>query len=436
MKVRIYLLMFAVMTGPMVWFRLGSFGDISPTISMLFFLGFIIASSRYVIHEVVFVVKKNSVLVLGAALFVVSAMISLFHVPSAYTLSDIFRLVVYAALGLLVGGWLSKAKDEMVQKLVWLAPATFFLTIMAFGYSTQAKGINAFQMLTSAVVQANPKIIEYSIFRSAFTAGVEEARANFRHDMAGALLVSIVVSLTLLKREVAQVRRFIVILGIVASAGFILISMSRSVSIALLFASLIILFLGVLGRKKIRPMWIFYGLLSFFLMAGVLQQFSGVILARFLAEDQVQSYSGRAEMISYGLSLINESVFSGTAFDGREDSMHNVILQHWVGGGVIAGVSAILLLAVLFAQLIRVARIVLAYKKYNLDCIYSLPAIAGFVALPLVRALTAGAGLGASDWISIGMLIGFWSRVGRIRSGLPEANNEALSFAGRPAFYR
>ena len=265
------------------------------------------------------------------------------------------------------------------------------------------RGGNPLSIVAEGVARADPNVIS-TMFRTAFRSqGLADAGVNLRHKVFAAVLVGMWVTVATLGRKIPRRRSVLVRLSIPAAGLLVVLSLSRSLALALALAWVVSalrpLVTGRLDRRSLGSLT----LATFFALSLVFTPVGALLHARFL--DETSSYEARADAVSGGfVAQFGDAAVIGASASEVETSPHNLVLDAWLSGGVLAWLGA----TAFFVAFVRIlGREVLRYLSNSR---WVLPvehlALIGLGALPLVRAFTAGAGLHLTDWAAIGLVLG------------------------------
>ena len=268
--------------------------------------------------------------------------------------------------------------------------------------------MNVGGLLSQAIERADPTVITYQLLRASFRSQeLTEVGANLRHKVFAPLLIGIVI--TLLAHRSPGVRGAraadrIVVAGVVLSALFVVVSLSRALTLCVVlafgFLGLRILLRGRAARSQIAAL-----IAGLILAAGVAVSPAGPLLwNRYIAE--TGSYSGRIQALSEALGPVDiESVAFGTDAGQIEKSPHNTVARSWLSAGILGLIATVTYVLVFAAHAGRA--LLGALTGRGIWALGFSRFWVGMVAiLPALRLFTAGAGWHLNEWVCVGLLFG------------------------------
>jgi len=354
---------------------------------------------------------RSNVLVMGVAMPFIALSVLMLGVWSAVSLfnGEIPRTpvqeMIYLGVFVILGSYLARAatgaEPGALALLRWAALASAITLILAFGVSMLGNGVNPLNVLQTTISSADPEVLQKELFRSSFVGygyDTETVRGNIRHEVFGALLAAMYVSVWAEGLLPGGGRaRLLRRIGLVMCTGMLLISMSRAVLIAAAVWPLLALFRSAWNSSVTRrQLTIFYTAaigLGILIVSGI----AGVVWVRFTQD--TQSYESRGGLYDRAFQSIRENFWTGGVETAGESS-HNFIVDAWLRGGVFVALLAAGVMLVLFLSWGN------TILKLPSDPVWMLPIAAAF-ALPLDRMLTAGGGLiPPVSWVTLAIIAG------------------------------
>ncbi|QDZ10713.1 O-antigen ligase family protein [Devosia ginsengisoli] len=319
--------------------------------------------------------------------------------------SDLARQIFYAASGLASGtvffGLLRRSRTEI---LMWSAPAT--LTIFLTFLAVSLPHVNIFALVGQAVMQANPDIVVFQLFRAAFQSGTFEdgdVRSNLRHGIMAALLLSAMVSLFALPRQRSRLTTAIVVASVIITLLIVTLSMSRSSWLVMGMIGLLFGFAVVIRSAK----WMSYVAIGIPILAAILLFLGATtpILALFMARlTSSGSYEGRAEISFFNLDAISEDIFFGAHVIRESGSpwAHNLFIDYWAAAGILGLCAAMLFGGAVILLWFRQGFVLVGRPENRMLHFYC----AAFLCFPIARFITAPKGhLFLTQWQATGFAL-------------------------------
>lgn len=301
---------------------------------------------------------------------------------------------------------------RVVHTLRWAAAAAAVVLVVGIHVSALSNGVNPVAVLQQTISTGDPAVLQRELFLASFGGyGFDEdtARANFRHEVFGALLLAMYVSAwaVRLRPLTDRLTRGCYRASMVACVLLLAVSMSRALLIAAALWPLLAMWRSARAReltgRRLAAAVAAVG-------AGVLLAISGlgqVVLAKFT--EDTTSYEARGGLYEQALVDIGSHLWLG-GVDTKGQSSHNFVLDAWLRGGVlVAAFAAALLLLLLAVWLIWIARL-------PVEPVSMVPVVAA-MALPIDRMLTAGGGLiPPVSWLTLAFVAGVVAARMRSRS--------------------
>ncbi len=296
----------------------------------------------------------------------------------------------------------SDPRPHLVRAMRWAAPVTVTAFLIAFVYSANRNGLDAWALVKKSIANGDPNVLQFELFRTSFIGfgyDLQTVRANFRHEIFGGLLLSMYVSSWANAREptVRRLQRAVYRGAMVLASVLLLLSLSRAVLLAAgvwpcLYVARTILTGRVTARHRMTAVGALLGL-------GVVA-FSGLgslLWYRFTGE--TASYSARQDSFGFVLTQIGDSFWTGGAPTSGPTS-HNFVLDAWQYAGVFVAIPAIVVFC--FVVLLWLSLL----TQLRTLPVEMLPVVAALT-LPVVRLVTAGGGLmSLVEWLTMAFVAG------------------------------
>ncbi len=316
---------------------------------------------------------------------------------------QVVYLGVFIAVGTVVRRGLLQGGASWVSIMRWSALVSTITLVCALSVSMALNGVNAAAVFGQTIAAADPEILQKELFRAAFTGfgfSAEVVSGNLRHEVFGAVLLAMCVSAACVgvrpfksvgARRVYQV-------SMVLATTLILLSLSRSVMIALAVWPLLALLRAVLAMRistrLVGGALLGAAAVGVLAVTGVLS----VIWVRFTQE--TGSYEARDNLLQRAFENISANAVMG-GVDTVSASSHNFVLDSWLRAGFFAALSAAVVIVLLLGLFLSLA------ARLHRESAWVLP-VAVMLALPLVRLFTAGGGLiPPVSWVGLGVAAGF-----------------------------
>jgi len=335
-------------------------------------------------------------------------------------------LGVFVAVGTVVHRGLTLDRDRWIDILRWSALVVSIALIGGLSVSMALNDVNAATVFARTIAAADPEILQKELYRAAFTGfGFEEgtARGNLRHEVFGAVLVAMTMSAACADVRPFRSRRAsrLYLVSMALATALILMSLSRSVIIALAVWPLLAVLRAVLATR-VSPRLVGGALLG--AGATVLLMLTGtltVLWVRFTQE--TGSYTARDNLLERAFENIGANAVMGGVATASASS-HNFVLDSWLRAGIFAAVAATVITVLLLGLFLSLA------GTLHLEPAWMLP-VAVMFALPLVRIFTAGGGLiPPVSWVGLGLAAGFLAyRRAQVRADAPARISSAADRA-------
>jgi hypothetical protein len=326
---------------------------------------------------------------LNVGLFLVAGAAVFYHGDSPLRFAQQFLLIaIFVAISTLAYRAASGALPGAVELLRWSALVCSVVLLLALAFSMAVNGVNAVQVLSKAIATANPELLQSEIFHKAlvgFGYEADQVKSNIRHEVFGAVLLALCISITAVRLRPLRSRaqRVLYTVSLVATVVMLLASLSRAVllaSLALpLFALVSALRAGGLTRNQLITIGSTVTIVGVLWITGLI----GLVWARFTTD--TTSYSSRDQLLQGALTEIRTHWLTG-GVTVHKASSHNYVLDYWQTAGIFAAILALLVMLTVFAGWIMLIRRVGPREPWAMP-------LAAAIALPVVRFFTAGGGL-------------------------------------------
>ncbi len=331
-------------------------------------------------------------------------------------------LAAYVAFGTMIYRAAIGAERGLLDALRWAALCATAALVGGLTLSMLVNGVDPLQVLRETIATANPEILQRELFRTAFTGfgyDADAVRGNIRHEVFGAVLAAMYVSVWAARLHplTSTAQRVVFNAAMVAGSVLLLVSMSRAVLVAAAAWPLLSFLRALLtGRLSGRQVGLAFVAAAAFL-AAVISGFASVIWVRFTQD--TASYEARDALLQQAYSNIADNFVTG-GVETAGASSHNFILDTWLRSGVFGALAAMVIVIVLiglWASLIA---------RIGAEPIWMVPVIAA-LALPVARLVTAGGGLiPPIQWVLLGFVAGAmaYRRELALRAETPEPEPE------------
>jgi hypothetical protein len=346
----------------------------------------------------------------GAAFVVVNLyMIGAIAASQVYLglpLVPVARQLLYLASALAIAGYFCRAvrvKDPAVIAVARLSSVVLCVSLLiGLGLAMAVNGVNPVAVLGRTLAAGDPEIFQKEIFKSAFEGfgrAEGEVAGNLRHEVFGALLLSMLVSTWAMRvgADPTRWQRRLYRLSMVLGIGLLLLSMSRAVLLAAimwpLLAALRNLRRGEMSGRQLAVVGA--GVVA---LGGVAVSGLGTVLYnRFFID--TASYEGRAGHYSDAVESVGDHWVTG-GYDTVGQSTHNLVFDTLLRNGIFAALPALLLVGLVAATMV--------WLVARLDRLPpSMVAVTAALALPLVRMVTIGGGaISPVSWLTLGFVLG------------------------------
>jgi hypothetical protein len=315
-----------------------------------------------------------------------------------------------------------------VAALRWSTWVCMVSLVAAMAWSLTVNGVNAAEVFARTISSGDPQILQRELFRSAFGGfglAEENVLGNIRHEVFGALLLALCVSSAcrLLRPFATRPATVVYLLGQGLAAFLLLLSLSRSVIVALAVWPLLGLLRQVLAGR-VTPRGAGAGLLlagtaGVLAAIGVLQ----VLWIRFTQD--TGSYEARDDLLQAAYDNLGRSLATGGVSTASASS-HNFVIDTWLRAGIVASLAALVVVVLVCGLFVALA------FTLPQEPAWMLPVVAMLV-LPVVRFFTAGGGLiPPVQWIALGVVAGFLAYRAYLHE-TPPSLPDSVPAAGRTA---
>jgi hypothetical protein len=433
-------------TLPLEWLTLSKAGGglIKPFhVSALVFI--VVCLVRWRPAQLLRGVAHRHVAVYGSYLVLLGATLAagLAYADPYLSRDTIGRQFFYGAASLVVAGMLALVIGRRPQRgIAWTGVITCLTLVGAIGVASATQHVDPIGVVRDALVQQNPDLITYRLLRSAFRSDPElgDVGANLRHKVFLGLLLAAFAGLayTMIVDRRRRLTRGVLVGGSVVAFGFVILSLSRS-TILCLVITLMLFPLRIVVRKRASASHAAsVAVAAALTLAVALSPVGELLYTRFMTS---ASYDSRITGAgSSFLAQFEDAALAGTQQSKVLQSPHNLVLNSWLAGGIIAAAAAVVLL-VAFARVW--AREVRRYITGGRGWVLPVEQlwIIGIGVIPLVRSVTAGNQFHMVEWVAVGVFLGttFANERAAARAVVPEPQDVLAVPNGRlvhPAFGR
>lgn len=336
------------------------------------------------------------------------------------------QLLVFIALGTAVYRSARLTDHSGLAVLRWAALACNAALVGALAVSMSVNGVDPLRVFVDTVASGDPNVLQRELFRSAFVGfGLEDesVKSQLRHEVFGAVLVSLYVALTarLLHPFRSRAAAWLFRLSVLVSVLLLLVSLSRSLLLAMLVWPALVLW-RQLRSGKVSPQFVGGAMTA--VAVGLLLGITGflqVLWSRFV--EDTSSYQSRDALLRQSWENIQDHWLVG-GVETIGESSHNFVLDTWLRTGVFGAAAAALVFVLLVGLLLGFV------GRLHVEPEWMVPVLA-LVALVVVRMLTAGGGaIPPVMWTSLAAAAGFLAF--RRHAGAVTRDRELASAAGSP----
>jgi hypothetical protein len=298
----------------------------------------------------------------------------------------------------------SAKSPRALAALRWSAAVSALAVTIGLVTSLLRNGVDPVVIFQQALASGDSEVLQRQLFKSGFVGygyEAEDAKAQFRHEIIGAVLVSLYVSAFAARMLPFRSRTAIIGYRLSLAMGVVLLGvfLSRSVILAAaIWPVLEVVRVLRAGNLSVRHLWLIYGVLAVISAAGVVG-LGQMLWGKFTTD--TYSYSQRGSLYETAF----ESLGTGTAWllggvEVRGQSSHNFVIDSWMRGGIVMAVLAAAIMLWLLLVWFRAA------SRLPVEPRWMVPVVAA-LGLPIVRMLTAGDGLiTVVGWVSLGFVFG------------------------------
>lgn len=386
---------------PLQWFVVAN-GIRLHLLAMVAFLGVAVVvlkaqAFRPVLHVTWAFVVANLVLNL------VWAAANVYHgLGLRFPVEQVVYLGVFVAVGTAVHRIL-RGDAAAVRVLRWSALVVSLSLLAALSVSMASNGVNAAAVLGRTIAAADPEILQKELYRAAFTGfGFDEdsVNGNFRHEVFGSVLMAMSVSAAAvgIRPFASATARRGYQLSMALATGLILLSLSRSVMIALAAWPALLLLRALLGMRLsprvLGGAALGAGAAAVLAATGLLS----VLWVRFTQE--TGSYEARDNLYQLAFENIRSHAVVG-GVSTVSASSHNFLLDSWLRAGIFGALAALAVFVLLLGLFVSLTVTLPREPDWMLP-------VTVMLVLPIVRLLTSGGGLVPPvAWVGLGVAAGF-----------------------------
>jgi len=391
---------------PLQWFVVAGNPGTAPRLHQLVLISFtLLVFARYRARAFAPVLRTTDLFVLANVyMLTIGAVMYLYHGRMPLGPVEGF---LYLGAFVAVAMFIHRAADELepgaADLLRWSAAAAVGTLLVALSVSMLTNGVNPLQVFGQSVATADPRVLQEGIFKSSFTGfgfDDETVRGNLRHQVFGAVLVSMYISswATRLRPLDGHRQQLAYRAAMIAGCALLALSLSRSIIIAALLWPAIAFLRSALGLR-LTTQQVATAFLVVAASAVAMASGFGLVIWNRFTED-TGSYNAREATLSQTPGRIGDHLFTGGAETIGGESSHNFVLDAWLRGGILVALAAavvVLLVAATWVALLM---------RVHLEPGWMLPVTAA-LALPIVRMATQGGGeIGVVEWVALALVAG------------------------------
>lgn len=346
------------------------------------------------------------------------------RVPPIQSVQHLLYLFSFVAISGFFWIVAADTTGHFLRALRWASVTTVTMIILAFAASLLKNGINPLAVVQQTITSGDPSLLTQQLFGRAFVGfglDLDNTQVQIRHEVFGALLLSMYVASWAKIRCPFTVPRHLFLYRISMFLGglLVLVSLSRAVTLAAIVWPLILFARAVIsGRvsgKQLLAVFATVATLGIVAATG----FLSVVLDRFT--EDTRGYVGRSENIADSIGRIFNNFWTG-GYVTETNSSHNFVLDNWQRSGVLVAIPALLIFGYI---LWTWASLVLTIPTMPLEL---LP-VSAALTLPLFRMMTQGGGqISVNGWITMAFVTGVLHQT-QYRFGLEKKEAEAATKA-------
>jgi len=319
---------------------------------------------------------------------------------------DVGRQAFYAATSVFVAAFFLEIEDARVRRiLAWTGVAAVVVVVAGFAIALGSQGANPVTIFKETLVTGNPDILSRQLLATAFRSQeIEQAGANLRHKVFGAVLIATFIGLAVGQRRglaSGSWRQWLFKGATVLAFALVVLSLSRSVTLCLILTAMIYIGRAVIGARA-HPMQaaaILSGLVVVVVM--FVSPLGAVITTRWFSE--TKSYDSRLANTDNFFSQMSGAAIAG--LDSPETTPHIMLADVFLSGGVLTAAAATVFV---LGFVRRWGREVVRYLSGERGWVVPVDHIwvIGLGMSSIVRMFTANDGLHMTDWVAIGVTLG------------------------------
>ena len=319
---------------------------------------------------------------------------------------DVVRQVFYAGTSVVVAAFFLDIEDPRVRRIVaWAGVAGVVVVVAGLTLALRSQGTNPVTIFKETLATGNPDVLGRQLLASAFTSQeITQAGVNLRHKVFGAVLIATFLGLAVGHRHRlagGSWRQWLFKGATALGFALVVLSLSRSVTLGLVFTAVIYVGRAVIGTKA-RPMQA-AAILSGVVVVAVmfLSPLGAVVTTRWFSE--TDSYDARLSNTDTFVSQMSGAAVAG--LDSPEKTPHIMLADVFLSGGVLTAVPATIFL---LGFVRRWGREVVRYLNGGQGWVVPVGHIwvIGLGVSAIVRMFTASDGLHMNDWVAIGATLG------------------------------
>ena len=357
--------------------------------------------------------------------YLFSLVVSLLHSLSpAEGFSQIAKMLIYGVMGLGIALYIATRPRETLLRTLCLAPlvsAGTFLIVANIVLAT--RGISMMGLVVRALESGNPAVLQFALFLNLFNtpdqiASGDKAPTALRHTALSFVWLSGVAAgaVALSWTRASTALRLTATAGVVLAATVVVLSVSRSLILAAIAASLVIAVVWFLSGRKLTLFGALGATVAVAAAALIAVQASSVtnIVGQRLG---ALTEDGRIDMYAETLDAIAAAPVFGRGIGvevnatARVDrgviyhQVHNLFLAAWIQGGIFSLACAV---TYYFGLLTMLGSLILRSRTLPVGGF-----LAAALALPLLRSQVAGDGgnFTIGEWLCIALALGLSARL-------------------------
>lgn len=297
--------------------------------------------------------------------------------------------------------------DALMRLLFWssVSASLFFIAVTAL--TLAAKGINLLEVIGRALIEGNPQLLQFMVFRNLFNdpASLDGNAVGvaLRHTSLGFVFIGFMLAAATARRNIWSWT------GLAISGSIILLSVSRSLTIAIAIAFAPLIF----GLIRKFPATTMFGLICVTVGVLIVPNYVDLTGVNQIIDKRFGSFGedGRVSMYDIAATLINDRPILGYGAGYYHDygghklhQVHNLFMGAWIQAGFLCLLVAICFQAFLLTLYIK--RLIYYIGEPAQICLL------GILILPLFRTQISGSGgnFNLPEWICVAIVLALFAR--------------------------